>query len=288
MKKDMRCFMTTKENQDYQIDLHLHTTASDGTWTQEELLEEILNSQIKAFSVTDHDTYVNSMAMQAYLQVHLPEKLQFIMGAECSSTYEGKEYHITAYDFDHRDPDLNRLLAFNQEQRAEFNFKTVLHVKEARALEDISDYHAYTYDRRRGGWGALNYLLDRHLIKDASEYFQMIQVLNDQLVFKHPQEVIQTIKKAGGYAFLAHPAAYQRGELLSKETLDQWKFFGIDGIECYSPYLKQLEDAEYYKAYCREQGLMMSGGSDCHGSFTTRPLGVPKVMRSQVRLDFLD
>jgi hypothetical protein len=64
---------------------------------------------------------------------------------------------------------------------------------------------------------------------------------------------------------------------MSKELLEIWKYFGIDGIECYSPYFENREDAVYYVKYCKENDLMISGGSDCHGKFNERSIGVPKV-----------
>lgn len=268
---------------DYQVDMHVHTTTSDGTWTVEELSELIIKSNIKLFSITDHDTIDNSIKMLH----NIPNDICYVIGAEISSTYNGEEYHITAYDFDYENSKLNELLKFNQIQRKEFNAKVIQYVKRINKIEDIKDYYSYEYNRKRGGWESLNYLLDKDVVKNLKEYFEIIKSSNEKLYFKNPKEVIEIIKNAGGYSFLAHPSSYEKGEKLSLEILKEWKNYGVSGIECYSPYLKDIEDADYYVRFCEENNLMISAGSDCHGEFNNRTLGVPKVNIDKLKLDFI-
>lgn len=268
---------------DCQVDMHIHTNASDGTWTVKELLELIIKNKIKVFSITDHDTIENSVRILG----SIPNDICYVIGAEISSTYNGEEYHITAYNFDYRNSKLNELLKFNQIQRKEFNNKVIQYVKEANKIKDIKDYYYYRYDRSRGGWESLNYLIDKKIVKDLREYFEIIKSSNERLYFKNPKEVIETIKDAGGYSFLAHPSAYKKGEKLSLEILKELKNYGVSGIECYSPYLKDTEDADYYVRFCEEYDLMISAGSDCHGEFNNRTLGVPKINIDKLKLDFI-
>lgn len=268
---------------DYQVDMHIHTTASDGTWTAEELLGHIVKNNIKVFSITDHDTTENSVKVIN----NIPNNICYVIGVEISCIYGGEEYHITAYDFDYENSRLNELLEFNQIQRKEFNTKIIQSMKEEGRIKYINDYYSYEYNRKRGGWESLNYLLDKNIVRDIKEYFEIIKLSNERLYFKSPKEVIEIIKSAGGYPFLAHPSAYGKGEKLSVEVLEEWKGYGILGIECYSPYLKNVEDANYYTKYCEENDLMISGGSDCHGEFNNRTLGVPKVNINKINLEFI-
>ena len=268
----------------YQVDMHIHTTASDGTWTIIELLEHIKKNNIKVFSITDHDTIENSVKM-----LHsIPNGTCYFVGVEISGTYNDKEYHITAYDFDYENSELNELLKFNQLQRKEFNTKTVQYAKEINKIKDIEDYYSYKYNRKRGGWESLNYLIDNNAVKGFKEYIQLLISSNERLCFKHPKEIIEIIKNAGGYSFLAHPSAYKNGEKLPIETLEEWKNYGISGIECFSPYLSNIEDADYYVKYCEENNLMISSGSDCHGEFNNRTLGIPEVSLDKVKLEFIE
>lgn len=268
---------------DVQVDMHMHTTASDGTWTAEELLGQIIEKGIKIFSITDHDTIESSVKVLD----NIPKDVRYIVGSEISCTYNDEEYHITAYDFDHKDTKLNELLEFNCKQRDEFNLNTVNYAYRMKKIEDIEDYGSYEYNRKKGGWKSLNYLLDKNVVKDVGEYFEIIKMKNEVMRFKDPIEVIKTIKAAGGYSFLAHPSAYGKGEKVSMEILNQWKRFGISGIECFTPYLKNIGDANYYTNFCKENDLMISGGSDCHGEFNNRTLGIPKVSIDMLRLDFI-
>lgn len=268
---------------DYQVDMHIHTTASDGTWTAEELLGHIVKNNIKVFSITDHDTTENSVKIIN----NIPSNICYVIGVEISCTYDGEEYHITAYDFDYENSKLNELLKFNKIQRKRFNTKIIQYMKEEGRIKDINDYYVYEYNRKRGGWESLNYLLDKNVIRDIKEYFEIIKLINERLYFKSPKEVIEIIKGAGGYGFLAHPSAYGKGGKLPLEVLEEWKGYGISGIECYSPYLKNIEDANYYVKFCEENNLMISGGSDCHGEFNNRTLGVPKVNIDKINLEKL-
>lgn len=268
---------------DHQVDMHIHTTASDGTWTAEELLEHIIKSNIGVFSITDHDTIENSIKI-----LHcIPNNICYVIGVEISCTYNNQEYHIAAYDFDYKNTRLNNLLKFNRIQREEFNIKVIQYVKEINKVKDIKDYYSYQYNRKRGGWDSLNYLIDKNIVKDLREYFEIIKSSNEKLYFKNPKEIIEIVKDAGGYSFLAHPSAYEKGEKLSLGVLEEWKNYGISGIECFSPYLKNMEDANYYLRFCEENDLMISAGSDCHGEFNNRALGVPKVNIDKIKLDFI-
>ncbi|ABW17683.1 PHP domain-containing protein [Alkaliphilus oremlandii] len=267
----------------YQVDMHIHTTASDGTWTMEKLLEFILKSNIKLFSITDHDTIENSIKMFH----RVPDNINYVIGTEISCTYDMEEYHITAYDFDYRNSKLNGLIEFNQIRRKEFNRKIIEFVKEIDKITDITDYFLYKYDRNRGGWESLNYLLDKNIVGNLKEYFEIVKLSNKKIRFKSPQEVIDIIKDAGGHPFLAHPSAYKNGGKLPAEVLKEWKAYGISGIECFSPYLRNIEDGNYYVKFCNENNLMISAGSDCHGEFNNRALGIPKVGVDEIRLDFM-
>lgn len=267
-----------------QVDMHIHTSASDGTWTAEELLEYIIEKNIKVFSITDHDTTYNSIKIIS----SIPNDIRYVIGVEISCTYNDQEYHITAYDFDYENVELQELLKFNMQQKNENNTKIIKYLKETNRIKDIEDYFTYKYESNRGGWNSLNYLLDKNIVEDMTGYFEIMKSSNERLCFKNPKEVIEIIKKAGGHSFLAHPSAYEKGEKLSLKVLREWKDYGISGIECFSPYLKNREDADYYVKFCNDNNLMISAGSDCHGEFNNRTLGVPKVVMDEVKLDFLN
>ncbi len=268
---------------DYQVDMHMHTAESDGTWELEEVLENIREKEIGLFSITDHDSFENSLKMKEYLK----GEIDYILGSEVSCLYRGQEHHILAYDFDPSNKELIDLLAYNRRERIVFNEKIVQAAGEIYKLDDISDYENYQYNKARGGWKSLNYLIDLGVIKDFMDYFEIVRLSKEKMVFKGAEEVIASIKSSGGFSFLAHPSAYDRGKLMTLDKLVEFKKMGIDGIECYSPYTKEVGDEAFYIDFCNSNNLMISAGSDCHGGFNNRILGKPRVMKKDIRIDFI-
>lgn len=264
-------------------DLHIHTNASDGTWDISTLIKELKKKRITHFSVTDHDTFMNSQKM---LHEDLGE-LSFVIGAEISSMIEYKEFHILAYDFDYTNKELNQLLLFNQSARIEYDRRIIEHLKTQDIIEDIKDYDDYRYDPSRGGWESLNYLIDKGIITDKNEFFSLIENMDAKPKFKNPQVVTEVIKRAGGTPILAHPTNYYPIEKVNKNVLDRWADWGIDGIECYSPYLKEQSDAQVFVDYCISHDLLITSGSDCHGEFLNRPLGYPTITLDYLEAPFL-
>lgn len=264
------------------VDMHIHTDASDGSWNIEQLINKIQAENIKIFSVTDHNTIKNSKELLLNEQYHLPNT-RFILGVELSTRYEGKEYHITAYNFDINNKELNNLLEYTHKQLDDADDKVVDYVFKAGRLQSIDDYDEYD-DTGKGGWKALNYLKDKGIINNYNDFFDIANECNAQAVFKHPSEIINIVNQAGGKCFLAHPSAYDDGDLMPIHLLDVWRELGVDGIECYSPYLKDIKESKYYIDYCNKYNLLISAGSDCHGEFVDRKLGYPVVSLNDLNL----
>ena len=268
------------KNNEALVDLHIHTNASDGTWSIKETIAMVIEKNIKYFSVTDHDTFENSLQALKYV----PRNKRFILGSEISSTYKGKEYHILAYGFDPENEVLKKLIKDNQLIREKYNDDLIEYVKAYEVVNDISDYDDYVWDLARGGWKSLNYLIDKGIVTSLENYFELVEISQLKLKFKSPEVVIEKIHQAGGYSILAHPSAYGE-KYMNNNLLETWKAFGIDGIECYSPYFENQKDTAYYVKYCQKNGLMISGGSDCHGKFNDRFIGIPKVTWGETTLE---
>lgn len=267
------------------VDLHIHTNASDGSWGIERLLEEIKDRKISIFSITDHDCIEN---VSKLLNKKINSNKVFVPGVEVSTTFNNKEYHITAYCFDLDYKDLNLLLKFNRKVREKFNRNIIRYFEDIYDKKFINEYIDYKNDKNRGGWKSLNFLKDKELVKDLEDFFLKISDMKKGMIFTRPEEAIDIIHRAGGYTFLAHPASYFNGELLDKEFLKEWLKYGIDGIEAYSPYLNKLKDADYYIDFCDNNNLMISSGSDCHGNFIEeRKVGKPEIYLSDIRIDEL-
>lgn len=271
-----------KRKRNRMIDLHLHTTASDGVWTPKELLEHVKAAGVTTFAVTDHDVIDGALEMKKLTE---NEDITFIFACEIACMHKGIQYHITSYDFDEENPELLALIRRNQEERTAVDALTIKVLHDMGHYIDVEAFETYEYDPKRGGWPALNFLIDQGVVNNIGEFFKVVPP-EIKFTFHTPEEVINTVHKAGGYAVLAHPNAYKKGARMTYEELDEWKERGIDAIECYTPYNKE-GDAKYYSNYCKKNNVGISGGSDCHGGFIGRAIGRPRVEAEQLRLPFL-
>lgn len=260
------------------IDLHIHTIASDGCWTPQEVVGQIRKAGIKVFSITDHDT---TASIDETSRLTEGENLIFIPGVEISSTFEGKLYHILGYGIDPHNVELQNLLLENTRLMIKKDDDTIHMLMEEGHILDFSEYLSYEYDAGRGGWKTLNFLIDKGLCRDAGDFFNRLFTGNSKIpfpTFSLPRKVISLIQGAGGVAVLAHPG----GSLDSKnnlsfseleKVLEGFHGSGIDGIECYHP-AHDSEMTEFYLKWATGKGLLVTGGSDCHGDFIpTRQLG---------------
>lgn len=257
------------------VDMHMHTCASDGTWDVYELKEELKKNRINIFSITDHDNIDNTKKMQKIITPK--DNLIYIPGVELTSEYQGREYHLTLYDFDIENKDLINLINWTNQSKIDSN-KEFIKNYASNKYKDIcyEDFEKYEYDRKRGGWKSANYMIDKGIHMDMLSHLKDVGESGLKAELKNPEEVIKIIKKSGGKVFLAHPSYHYRNNYMPEEELIYWLELGIDGIECFSPYNEN--NIQGYIEFCKKNDLMISGGSDCHGDFIkTRKLGVPHV-----------
>ncbi|HSR31105.1 MAG TPA: PHP domain-containing protein [Anaerolineae bacterium] len=267
---------------DMRVDLHLHTTASDGRWPPVQLIDELYHSGIGIFAVTDHDS-LGGLAETA--EKVRGSGLHFLPGVELSARLNGQLYHLLGYGFE---PDNPALIAFVEANNARLldGSDEAVHLLAAAGYPiSLEDYGTYTWDRRRGGWKGLNFLIDRGICRDVQSYFGELfgsELRHPEPEYPSPQEVIEVIREAGGLVMLAHPGApFYNG--LNTQRLDDLVDMGLSGLECYSFHHDEA-GTRAFLAYCRSRDLLVTGGSDCHGGFAGRALGVPPVKLSDLRL----
>jgi predicted metal-dependent phosphoesterase TrpH len=267
-------------------DLHLHTTASDGMWTPARLVAEVQRAGIGLFSVTDHDSLDG---LTETMERVCGNGLRFLPGVEVSARLDGQLHHLLAYGFDLADSALTTLVAANGARLRGAGDDAVRLLAEAGYPISLEDYAAYTWDRRRGGWKSLNYLMDRGFCRDIRAYFDELFVgalAHPEPEFPPPEQVIGVAHQANGVVILAHPGALFRSGL-DEQRLDQLVEMGLDGLECYSCHHDHVTTRRLLE-YCRHRNLLITGGSDCHGGFVGRPLGMPLIHAGDLRLGVLE
>jgi predicted metal-dependent phosphoesterase TrpH len=244
-------------------DLHIHTCYSDGTDTPEEVVAKASAAGLSAIGITDHDT-VDGIPLA--MKVAPEAGIEVISGVELSSAYHGKDIHLLGYGFDlGGDNPLVRKLKEMQQSRIErmkkmlakldeLGVKTVSFEEVAvmTKSDSVGRLHLAKLLVRKKVVPSIEAAFERYLAEGAAAYFPKFQ--------QTPFEAIRLIKESGGVSVLAHPMLTQRDELIPSLVEA-----GLDGIEAYYPNCS-MEIAEFYIGIAKKHGLLVTGGSDAHGS----------------------
>ncbi|MCH9611553.1 MAG: 5'-3' exoribonuclease [Chlamydiia bacterium] len=243
------------------IDLHTHTTCSDGSLTPEELLKLAHKEGISVLSITDHDTLCAYTPEIKALASSLG--IELLTGVEISTNCNGEGFHVLAYGLDPNNPDILELLEKNQEARLERNQKILACLEEngiSIPYEEIKAGATHTIGRVH----IANAMVDEGHVLTRQDAFD--QYLGDVAKCHVPsnlipiREAIAAIQAAGGAAVLAHPSAYRNRSELEEGVLD----LPFDGIEVdYS--LISSDQKEKWRKFAQKRKLVATGGSDFHG-----------------------
>lgn len=252
--------------QNKQIDLHVHSSASDGTLSPSELVEEAQKAGLAAFALTDHDTTGGIAEARAAAK---NTDVELIPGIELSTSYKDKEVHMVGLFIDEKNPLLSEHVLRFQNSRKNRNLEMYEKLREEgfeiskELLQEMFPGAVLTRAH------VARFLLEKGFIKSMQEAFD--KYIGDGCRCFVPREkvtpgqAIELIHAAGGCAILAHPAIYHMSDQRMRELLDDCKANGLDGIEAiYSTY--QPGDERYIRRLAEEYGLKISGGSDFHGS----------------------
>jgi 3',5'-nucleoside bisphosphate phosphatase len=268
------------------VDLHIHSQASDGTWTPEQLVEHVCATGIELFAAIDHDSVASVAACETLAR---RAGIHFLRGVEICSTLNGNLYHILAYGIDPANASLLRLLDSNQQQHDITDIEGLQILQRDNFPVSLSDFEIYKNNPARGGWKALNYLIDRGLCTGVDDCFNRLFGKHRPMpfpVFPSPAEVLPTIAAAGGVPILAHPGAQWIN--IEEEVLEEFRRVGIRGLECYTSY-HNVDATRRFVEWCRRHDLLITGGSDCHGDYAAgRKLGVPSISLTDLRLGELE
>lgn len=248
------------------VDLHIHTTASDGSDTPAELAQKVKEAGLRLFSVTDHDTLDGALEMEALV----PEGVRYIRGVEFSCADPAGKCHILGYGYDPGHPALCAALEEGRQLRWS---KMVLRLERLRREFGVVLTKAevnWLWDRKSPGKPHLGQiLLERGLAPDldsAIQNFVRDVPGRDRIDAK---TAVEAILAAGGFPVWAHPLGGEGEKRLSpekfKKLLSALTGYGIRGLECrYSRY--SMEDVDFLLSQAEKHGLTVTGGSDYHGS----------------------
>lgn len=242
------------------IDLHLHTTCSDGQDTPEELVEAALAGRYRIISITDHDTVEGVIRGLVAAE---GTGMEVIPGIELSSIEGDFDIHILGYFIDYHDPEFIRRIAFFKEKRHERAEEIVMTLNRLGLDIQIDTVLRIAHGAPVGRPHIAEALVSEELVNTYDEAFaRYIGTHAPAYVPKYkvtPAEAIDLIIKTGGVPILAHPGVLNRDE-----TILELQECGLMGIEAIHP-LHTLEKQVYYERLAKKYGLIATGGSDWHG-----------------------
>ena len=254
------------------LDLHLHSTASDGRLSPEELVKTAGRLGLAAISITDHDS-VDGIDSALKAAVSYPS-LQVIPGVEVSTDVPHGEVHILGYFIDHANPELTIKLAAFRNSRKVRAQKMIAKLAtmgvqiEWNRVQDIAGAgsvgrpHIAQAMLEKGHVPSLKEAFNRYIGREAPAYAEREKMT--------PEEVVELITRVGGLAVLAHPAEVDDLEHL----IPRLQRVGLVGIEVYYNNYN-LKTTQHLASLAHKHALVATGGSDFHGmdNATETPIG---------------
>jgi len=244
------------------LDLHMHSTASDGTDTPEELIKKCARLRLEACSVTDHDTVD---AQPTAKKLAIENKLNYITGVEFSVRHEG-ELHILGYGIDINDKAFRTEMESLRTSRVDRVHAILEKLGEHNINVDFEDVKRFAGGNTLGRPHVALALMDKGYASDMQEAFN--KYLNESGVCYvqrrklNAKQAIELIAGAGGISVLAHPKFIKTDDIakLTKELVSQ----GLGGIEAFYPAHTDAE-VEKFLRIARNNDILVTEGSDYHG-----------------------
>jgi predicted metal-dependent phosphoesterase TrpH len=249
------------------IDLHSHSNCSDGSATPAELIRLAASAGARAVAITDHDTIDGLREGRSAAE---EAGIEFVAGVEISADFQPGTMHILGYCFDPSSKELNHALEKLRLARRERNPQIAarlqglgldINYEEVASLagnEVVGRPHFASLMVTKGYVKSIKEAFDRFLAKGGPAYVEKRRL--------SPAASIDLIRGAGGVAILAHPYQLKLSDQDTEQEIRRLKEVGLDGIEAIYSRLT-LVDRERYARLAGQVGMLVSGGSDFHGSF---------------------
>ncbi len=253
------------------IDLHVHSTASDGSLTPEEVVQLAVESELSAFALTDHDTLAGIKRAQeaAKLVTEQGNQVEVIPGTEISAAYDKKDIHILGLFVDPDNPILSEELGNARLERDRRNEKMASNLQKAGVDITVEKM------RETGGDAVLTrahfakFMVEHGYVKTNQDAFT--KYLNSDSPYYvpreylKPEEAIKLIHQAGGLAILAHPLLYKYSLEGVEKLVAYLVDFDLDGLEAIYSSNMGFDEGRL-RHIANKYNLAITGGSDFHGA----------------------
>lgn len=247
------------------IDLHVHTTASDGAFTPRQVVQKAKELGLVAIAITDHDSVEG---LEEAMDEGDKVGLEVVPGVELSVDCSRGTCHLLGYFIDHREERLQTKLNFVQMARDERNQKMIQRLKELGIHLELEEVKAFAVDGlicrphfalamvKKGYVKSVDEAFELYLKKGGPAYVEKFRL--------NPKEALEVIKKAKGIPVLAHPFTLDLDEKELDDFVRRLKELGLEGIEVFYPDHNE-EQVRLYLRLAQKNDLAVTGGTDYHG-----------------------
>lgn len=264
------------------IDLHTHTSCSDGTDSPRELVNKAIVQGLELLGITDHDT----TSGWAEAAESLRGSLKLVLGSEISClTNDGVSVHMLGLLFDPKHEEMQRVLEETRDGRLP-RMRKMIEKMQAEGIDiSIQDVElAMPAGATMGRPHLADALVAKKIVKSRDEAFVDLLHNESRFYVSHvaptPIEAISLIRRAGGVAVIAHPFASHRGQILKAEDFSELVAAGLNGIEVDHRDQSPAERA-MLRTIAHELGLVITGSSDYHGTGKLNSLAENHTHREQ-------
>lgn len=248
------------------IDLHTHSTFSDGSFTPEQLVHEAVFAGLTAVALTDHDS-IEGVGL--FMQACEKSGIRGVPGVEISADYPNGSMHILGYFIDIKDKNLRHSLGEIRASRNARNEQIIKQLAEFGIVLTMPEVAAYAGGDNIGRLHFSQALVARGYVKTRQEAFDryLAKGRNSYVNRMHltPRDSIDMIRQAGGIAVLAHPFTLNLGKAQLESLVTELAGYGLQGIEVIYPQQKPRL-LKQYKALAQRLDLVQTGGTDFHGA----------------------
>ncbi|MBW1742883.1 MAG: PHP domain-containing protein [Deltaproteobacteria bacterium] len=249
------------------IDLHIHSTASDGSLSPREIVKAAEKVPLRAMAITDHDTTDGSAEA---LEHSKSTDVEILSGVEISADFESGAMHLLGYLFRLDDVRLRQALEVVQKSRAERNLQIIQRLQDLGIDIDYDEVSEASGGGQVGRPHIAGVLVRKGVVQSHDEAFvTFLRKGGPAYVERYrlsPAEAIKTIRGAGGVAVLGHPSTLNtKTEAELDKIIAGLKGVGLQGVEVYYPSHGPVRTA-LYERLARHHGLLVTGGSDFHGA----------------------
>lgn len=246
------------------IDLHLHSTCSDGTLSPRELVILAKKNGLDTIALTDHDTVEG---VPEALKQGIKDNIEVLTGIELSAGYKSLSIHILGYGLNAQNPGLLAELNEIQKSRNIRNQKILQKLQDIGLNVSLKELASYSQTGQTGRPHFARMLVGKGIVSSVDQAFKRYLGLKGKAYVPRKilpvDQAIEYLIKAGGVAVLAHPVTLDPSGRSLPELIENLKKLGLAGVEVYYPNHSPKFRAKLFQL-CKKYNLSMTAGSDFH------------------------